>query len=523
MKKSLMVLAVLVSFNVMAVEVSQEAKRERIEEIKAMGAVTEISVDEYLRDLQYEEQGLSVEERTQREMNILFDKIKQQVAITYQEKLDKNDDPDAVFQEVKESIEADSELADPSYKEEVRRVAMEALEAVHSGGISSAPTSSSIELIIQQNVEERTKYLNQADEGLNAGDGVGSQYNNPYPTSSRAKDAEKLSYANKTEVVTSLASGGENTKWVSTASANFDLGNTWTAEASVNIQLKCKFLGTGISAGPIITFARKFGANAMLMFEGMEYPINNDGTFNRWKKDNMGRILMRGNEKQRRFMAFYCSVWQQAESTYKGEASVSMDAGVASMTGTTSLAHYEQTSSSLTSRRILVPDSIGNNIVNVNTIRQICWKDFLKANIRQGLTVQKSLNTMMYNVLSGLVFSHPKSKCATDAHCLQWGRNIKMIASTKARLYPRCIEEPSEKYRYCVFRSLEGSYCDLYRHGKKITFDTVFKNNECDYGLKCTVKSDVLYVPGTYWIFRAAVATCQPANRATYRKPQIKF
>jgi hypothetical protein len=522
MKNSWMLLAVLMSFNVMA-EVSQESKLSKIEEIQALEAAgVGVNIESFLRDLKYEEQGLSIEERTQHEMNILFDKVKQQVAFSYQEKLSANDDSDAVYQEVKVSIEADSELADPAYREEIKRVALEALEAIHSGGISSEPTSSSIEPIIQQNLEERIKYLKLPDDGVNAQNPAGAQYNNPFPSSSRAKDAEKLVYANKSEVMQSLASSGENTRWVSSASANYDLGSTWTAESSVKIQLKCKFLGTGISAGPTIAFARKFGANAMLMFEGMEYPINNDGTFNRWKKNNAGQIIMKNGQRERRFMAFYCIVWQQADSKYEGEATVSVDVGFASQTASVSLSNFEQSSSSLTSRRIMVPESIGNQIVNVNMIRQICWKDFLKANIRQGLTVQQSLNVMMYNMLSNLVFSHPKSKCATDAHCLPWARNMNMTASTKARVYPRCMEDSKEKFRFCELKSLEGSSCEMFQYGKRITMETFFKQNACDHGLKCTITNPVIYVPGTRWIFQSAIAVCKPENPRTYRRPVLR-
>ena len=509
------------SFSALA-QVSEAEKLQRVQLISELGQeVPQINVEAYQRDLQYDKQNLSIEERTQRELNMLTEKVKNAVVESYQEKIDNNQDPESAYNEVRESIETDLTLADPAFKDELQRIALSALDLARDGGGMSEASSSSLENVIAKNIEERGLYLNR-DAGANASADVNNAASSNNSISSRAKDSERLVYNNKQELLNALVSNGDNTKWVSTGSANIDLGKSTSKEGSVTIQLKFKFLGTGIEGGPTITFNRTVGANAVMMHEGMDEPIDAQGRFNIWKKDFDGKLMMKNGQKQRRFMAFYCSVWTTYTSTYKGEATVSFDAGMGSVSASASLSNYETTSNAVNTRRMYIPDTIAGQIVTVNTIRQICWKDILNTQIRRGLTVKQSLFTMTKNLLSNMAFSHPKSKCAVDTQCMPWARRLNFSAAVKRNLYPRCIEESKEKFRYCKLKGLENTYCAVYDQGRMVSPEMLGGYTECDNGLKCTVTSPVLYVPGTTWIFRAAVGVCKPANPSAYRRPVLR-
>ena len=194
----------------------------------------------------------------------------------------------------------------------------------------------------------------------------------------------------------------------------------------------------------------------------------------------------------------------------------------ASMTNSAGLENFRQTSTSLTSRRIYIPESIAGRAVGPATIRQICQRDFLDAKIRSNLTVRQSLNSLMINTLKTLAFSHPKSKCATDNHCLAWARKTTFPASVKANMYPRCVEDAKEKFRSCQFKALEKSYCAVYDKGRMVSPERFGGYMPCDNGLRCTVTSPVIYTFGTSWIFRAATGVCKPANPASYRRPVLR-
>ena len=518
MRTSWIIVAAFMSFGAIA-QVSDAEKVQRVQFVQEIGdQVPQVNADSFQRDLEYDKQNLSLEERTQRELNLLTERVKAAVVSSYQEKIDNNQDPESAYNEVRESIENDLNLADPSFRYELSRIALSALDTARDGGVMSEVQTSSLQDAISKNVEERFQYLNSDAEGNTRAE-TSAQSNNPYPSTSRAKDAERLNYSSRQEIVKSLASSGDNTKWVSTASASQDLGKSISADASVSIRLKFKFLGTGIEGGPTISFTRSVTSNASLMYEGIDTVIDSEGRFNIWKKDFDGKIIVKNGEKQRRFMAFYCSVSTSLASTYKGEASISFDAGAGSMSGSTSLSNYQSTSNSITSRRIYIPDTINGQIVTVNTIRQLCWKDFPNAEIRRGVTVKQSLYNMTANSISSMAFSHPKSKCAVDTQCMPWARRLNIAPAVKNGVYPRCIEDSKEKFRSCQLRGLENSECAVYDRGALVSREGL---NGCDYGLRCAVQSAALYFPGTSWVVKAANGVCKPVNARSYRRPVFR-
>jgi len=125
------------------------------------------------------------------------------------------------------------------------------------------------------------------------------------------------------------------------------------------------------------------------------------------------------------------------------------------------------------------------------------------------------LDIMMKNVVSGLTFSHPKTKCAVDEHCYNWF-NKEVISLVKIKNFPRCREGSSlEKFRTCQLSGLEGQNCPVFENGKR-TSDGQWEYN-CDTGLKCVKYESQTFFLGSVWSY--AKGKCQVINRKTYRNP----
>jgi hypothetical protein len=512
MRNCWIVLAIFFSFSALA-EVSRDEKLGRVQLIQDISAAgIPVDVQSYQRELQYDDQKLTVDERAEREANLLADKIRAQVLAAYQEGMKANDNPDAVAEEIKKEIENDLALARPELQDELRKIAMDALDAAEKSGMSQSVSSSSLEDVMKENIHDRMLYLN-AEPGLN------NQNESAEMNQRKTSDADRLSYDSVTELGQSLASTKENARWVSTSYKSTELGRATVADSNITAHLKFKFLGTGIEGGPSITFSNKMTIKAIIMSEGSDIAYNSDGSFNRWVIGDNGKPVMKNGKNVRNFLAMYCEYSSEVSSGYKGEATVSVELGAGSFSNSTSLARYDTTSQTQSSRRVLLPDSIGGKIVNTAMIQQTCFKVYPNSLVRKGLTVKQSLALSQRNLLSGLVFSHPKTKCATDTQCMPWARGLRLSDSVKRMAFPRCVEEPTEKYRYCKMKGLQNVQCPVYDHKKLVSAESIGGYFDCDNGLHCNITSPALYVPGTSWLFRAAVGTCQPNNTSTYRRP----
>lgn len=149
-------------------------------------------------------------------------------------------------------------------------------------------------------------------------------------------------------------------------------------------------------------------------------------------------------------------------------------------------------------------------------LSQICHNDFLNAPVAGG-TIKKNLDGMMKNVVASLVFSHPKTKCATDNDCIDWYNN-EVISWHKSRTYPRCAPEATgrEKFNACTLRGLENAHCSVYKDGKR-TSDGAFEY-VCDKGLKCVqTKTGGWFTNGQLKAYDEA--KCTPINKRTYVSP----
>lgn len=481
--------------------VSFEEKQERVENLmKIQDKVPALAFEAYQRELQYEQQGLSVKARARMEVNLLADKIRNQIHLAYKAELEKLKSEDLAREEVRAAIEKDLTLAAPELKDELKDLSMQTLDAIENGGISEEVDLSNMEAVFEKEVVNRKTFLNQ--EGYTS-DPV-------KPSANGSKDSEKKEYASRQELMASLVSDRESSRWVSTSNQTIKTGEVTKTESKISLQVKLSFLGVAVEGGPMITFKREHSTNAAIMAEGLNPVLYNDGNFDFWKRDAAGKIVVKNGKEQKRYIAFFCDAELNFATEYAGGGGFSF-MGVG---GNVTVSKSFSNSVNLQSRRIALPEYVAGKSMTVKYISELCHRDFLNARFSNTLTVAKSLDIMMKNVVSGLTFSHPKTKCATDNHCYNWFNN-EVISLVKNKNFPRCVEENREKFYSCQLRGLEGQNCPVYEKGKR-TSDGQWEY-ACDKGLKCVKYENQTFFLGAVWSY--AKGKCQVINKKTYKDP----
>ena len=487
------VLIALFSFSALA-RVSMEEKRTRVRLLEKLSkAIPALHIEGYHRELKYEEQNLSLEERADSEALLMAEKIKQQVIITYEKALEESGDREVAKTSVREAIERDLELAEPGIRDTIGEIALKALEDVANGAISSEDNTDPLSKYMLAEVTERSGFLN--NELL---------FNNNYssPIAGGDKDAERKSYKNKNEILSSLASDRANTRWLSAASTTLNSQVTKRNDANISYTLKINFLGADLSGGPSIAFHRHYESRVVILSEGLSPSVLPDGNFDFNKRDRANQVIMTGGKAQKRFLAFFCETSLNFNTEYSGSGNFSM-MGIG---GGTSFGAKFSNEVTMTSRRIHVPEYIGNNTVTLPYLQRLCLSDFLNAKINDRMTVKQSLNIQMRNMIASLRFSHPKTKCVRDAHCGRWfNQGMKGVVGNAA--VPRCVEEPREKYFACAVRAVVNQKCPVFKAGKHVSNGQF--EYPCDKGLVCrTVKEGGWFQ--SMKIFEYAEGRCVP-------------
>lgn len=500
LKSPWIVMSLFFSFSALA-EVSFIEKKNRVDYLEELTKdAVSMDVEAYRRELEYEKQDLSLEKRAQNEANLIAEQVKLHVQKAYASALETKSAEEA-YEEVKATIEKDLMLVDAELHDELKEVAMNALDQAQTGGSSSIENLSGLEKAMLKNVQERVQFLNEEGEDMN----VAAPMMDNYPSSNKSRDAEKKSYKNKAEILESLVSDRENTRWVSTSNMSIRSDDVRRAESRINLRVKVDFLGVAIDAGPSIMFGRTYRTHVAVIADGLNPVLGNDGNFDFLKRDRMNRPIKEGGKNVRRFIAFTCEAALDFETEYSGSGGFSIAGSGASASVSRKFAN----SVTLSSRRIAVPEAIGGMSVTYKYLNQLCHLDFLRTRITNNMNVAGSLNAMMRNVVSSLRFSHPQTRCMQDKHCYNWFNKTAFTVSKK-NIFPRCREHKTEKYRSCYVLGLPGQNCAVYENGKR-TSSGQFEYT-CDAGLKCVKYQDAGWM-------RPSKGKCMPINPRTYKNP----
>lgn len=460
----------LCSFSVFA-NVDFEEKKNRVEYLENLSkTATSMNIEAFRRELKYEESGLSLEQRAENETRLLAEKIKLQVIKAFEEAVQEHGNAQQAADEVREAIERDLALMAGDLQEELRALAFSALDNAQKGEILVSEDLPQVQQSMLKGVQERAEYLNKEEEFVpeplmitNVTNGSkGAKYH---------KDKEKL--------LASLVSEEENDRRIFKASSNIKSTNLTRFDRKISLQVKVNFLGIAVEAGPTINFTRQYITNFDVTAEGMQPPLNSQGQFDFNKRDSLGRIVVKKGKSEKRKMSFVCEGTLKFATEYSGAGSFSaMGIG-----GSAVLAKDYSNTAEIVSRRVNVPETIGDKMITHKMLAELCHNDFLKAKVTNTMTVANSLNIMMKNIIAGLSFSHPKTKCATDSQCQNWYKN-EIITLFKRNNVARCVENSKEKYFSCELRGREGQSCTVYNNKGRRVSGTGLEFT-CDEGLYC--------------------------------------
>lgn len=466
--------------------VSFEDKVKRVESLEALASqYGHLSVDAYHRDLEYEKANLTFDKRAENETNLLAEKIRLQVIKAYEAALVNKTSQEAIL-EVKAAIEKDIELIEPAFKEEIRELSLSTLELAELGQQGSHVSLENMNSTILKGVKERADFLNSQE----------------FQTSE--VNSDKTEYSSKEEILKSLASDGNNTGWINRNNVSLKSGAVTSTDSKISLQVKASFLGVEVDAGPSISFSRSYKTFVNIGAEGLTPAVHADGNFDFIKRDQKGNVVKIGGKTQKRTLTFFCEAALDFSTVYSGAGGFS----VMGLGARSSVSKDYSNSVILSSRRIIVPEFIAGKTVTYNDLIDLCHKGFLKAKISKNQTVSDSLNVMMKNIVSSLRFSHPKTKCAQDNHCLNWFNN-EIISLVKINNTSRCVERGVEKYRTCELRGLKGQNCAVIENGKRVS-DGSFEYT-CDTGLKCVkTKNGGWFTGGSMYSF--AKGECRPVR-----------
>lgn len=486
LKSGLVVFSLFYTFAAFG-EVSFSEKQERIELLeKLSGESISMNIDAYKRELDYEQNNLSLNERAAREVNLLVEKIRFQVQKTYMNSL-KGKSSEEAQSDVIAQIDKDIQLVAPEIRDEIRDLAVSALDVETANANTNTNSNVHLEnlhLYELEAVNERSNYLN-------------SEADQPERAFLNEFDPQRLNYNNDQEIISTLISDGPNVKFISSSRTIVKSDSVAASSSKVSVQLKATFLGMSIDAGPSISFTRKFKTNATFIGEGLSPIITPDGEIDFSIPTTSGKRIGRK-------INFGCDATLEFETDYSGQGGFSVG-GLSA--GHSSSKSYSN-SVSVNSREIMLPHTIGDKKVNLDTVKRICNRKFLYAWIESSkMNIAQSLEIMMKDLIKGLHFSHPKTTCLYDNQCNDWFNN-QVIGFFQIANRPRCIQDSSEGFRTCELRGVKGQNCSVYDNtGKRISSGQFeFK---CDTGLECVkVKNEGWFTNGR--LYQHAVGQCLP-------------
>ena len=483
-----LILAVLVSYSSFGA-VSLQEKKHRVEELmKLQSSSPALSFEAYNREIEYEARGLSLEARTKNETNLLAEKVRSQVLEAYRVALLEFESPEVAREEVRQRIRKDLELASPEMREDLLTLANRTLDQADLGGENSEVELKSVEAVVEEGVVSRRDFLN-AEGDL--------QSRVPRPVN----DSNRKDYKNKADLMESLTSSRRHTRVATSATQSVKSSHNSKFEGRISLQVQVEFLGVTLEAGPTITFRRTMVTNATVVSEGLRTVILPGGKIDRYMRDPQNKVILKNGKPVDRYIAFNCDTELKFEAEYKGNGGFKYMGIGGGVTYTKTYA----SAVSLQSRKVAIPESVQNRVVDLNYLSELCHESFLSTKIEGALTVRQTLNLMMKNVVSGLVFTNPQTKCITDSYCADWFEKDVLAVEKQNNTY-RCVEHKTDKNRFCQLRGKEGQSCLVFE-AHKLTSSGKNEFN-CDWGLKCSKTKNATYGAFNY-VVSPAKGICQ--------------
>ncbi len=244
---------------------------------------------------------------------------------------------------------------------------------------------------------------------------------------------------------------------------------TISKSESFSASVKASIFGVEISAGPKLSFERRFVINAKLLAPGHEPIVVQSASL------GVGVL----NHSTDRRIVYLCTVTAQAVHKLTGTAGLTVFGTGASI----ERGRWESLSVQQTSELKEVPFAHANGRrYNLADIENECKNSFYKR-------VKASMSKELKLAASELVYRNSQNECATDYQCYDWHRSL--LGIIRMASVPRCDTTivNGNPINICKVRGRKGNACAVVdKNGKRLSAG--FFEYPCDNGLKCTVVSE---------------------------------
>lgn len=483
---------------------------DRLQEMQSAGVPVDISV--YQREAFYDKENLSFDLRAELESQKMIEQVKLRVVEAYDAAFKFHKSETAARSEVQKAISKDIALADKTVQADLKRISIDTLDSHVRGEVSPLNIdSATIKNYLKSNSVKRSAMLKHEHLAYSIDD-------REVPKLNREGTANE--YKSKKHLVAALIDNTMNAPYPSSSTVVIKSSRATTSLQSFSAQVSMEFLGASISAGPTLNFKKSYETQATVMALGMSpnpVVLDAQGNFDFSKRDSKLRQIKVNGKTLKREISFSCTAEAKFTSEYEGLGGFkAMGVGALS-----SVARSYSNTVSLDSRRISVPEYVNNQSVTLNFLAEVCHNDYLNAKLANGQTTKQNLDALVKNVLASVVFSHSKTKCATDDDCIDWFNN-KVISWHKVNTFPRCIQEGGarEGNFACTIQGLEKAKCAIVKEGKR-TSEGAFEY-PCDKGLKCVqTKKGGWFKDGELYTYDEG--RCVPKDKRTYISPLTQY
>jgi hypothetical protein len=318
-----------------------------------------------------------------------------------------------------------------------------------------------------------------------------------------APSAYLLRYQNKRQLLESLISRGDNVEWYNRAHIEYKTINSTTNLGSLGLKIP---LGDFVDVGVEMQFARELSIDLELAAEGLHPAMRRvNGSrnleFDFIERDRNGNPIMQNGKAKRRHIYFECRMNLQWKSQYQGSGEVrffGLGGGFSRLKDEGHVLTYY-------SRKLIVPEVIGEYYTTPQMLAEICEKDFPQMKI-SNKTILNNLNDEMKDIFQNARFHHPTSVCTKDTDCYGWFNQ--RVSLNKIGTTPRCVEvNKVEKFFGCQLRGKQNANCTVRdASGKRISsgsFEYI-----CDKGLSCVQTQKAEWFPNILTLYQHAVGKC---------------
>lgn len=473
---SLSILSVLPAF----AAIDEAHLNSRLEELKPY-ANKGLDIEGLEREAFYEVSGYTIDQRAQFESEHLRRQIQQAVLRGFDIALEETGSPDLAREQILTNMENDLHLIDESLRQDIKQIVIDTLYQSKS---MKGTGQLSINLVNSMKERSESNLSMLAAPLINEISIDPASIFPPAQELSFDRRGEK-NHLTTTDLVKALTDDQTlSERFVSTANISARSSVSTSAATTFSAQVSAEFLGVSVSAGPTFNFKNTISTHVDVKGEG-HYPIfDAQGRFDLVLRDGNGKPKLDRGKTIRRFVMFVC----EASSDIESETVVKGGFRVLGVGADASVSQKYTTSISLTSRRVLVPNSLEGREATLNTLATICHKQYMQHRVSNGRTVRQNLETMARNMVSGLTYVNASMECVRDTHCYDWYNN-RVIWMHKFNTTPKCIQTKNNpSLMTCQLRGTEGANCTVVRNGKRVS--NGYFEYQCDKGFRCVVSHE---------------------------------